>query len=98
MTYLGRDHGDFGGMIGVRSRIPIMTPLKLFATVMVALLFGLLSMPSFAANGNDGATNPGDPTAKQRPHRKHGKHQHRHRRNPDGNRRHAPAPVGTDRG
>ena len=77
-------------------RIPIMTLLKILATALAALTFTLLAMPSFAANSNDGMTNPSsnpsDPAAKPKRHRKHqGQHRHQRQNNPDGNPQ-APAP------
>lgn len=82
-------------MIDAPKRIPIMTLLKLVATLLAAGLLTFLASPGFAANSNDGVTNapsnPGDPAAKPRRHRKHqGQHRHHRRRNPDRSRQ---APV-----
>jgi hypothetical protein len=98
-------------MIGTALRIPVMTLLKILATLLVALTFALLALPGFAANDNDGVTNgapanPGDPAARpRRHHHKHqGNQQRLHRRlQPDGNTTPPPAPQGsapgeTDRG
>jgi hypothetical protein len=86
------------GMIGAAARIPIMTLLKILATVLAAGLFTLLGGPGFAANANDGVStgapgNPGDPATQPRRHRKHS-HRH-HRRHRDGN---PTGPVATPQG
>jgi len=111
VKYVGREQGYFTGMIGDPMRIPVMTLLKILATLLVALTFVLLALPGFAANDNDGVTNgapatPGDPAAKPRRHHHthHGTQQRPHRRpRPDGNPTPPPAPQGgapgeTDRG
>jgi hypothetical protein len=77
VTYVGRDQGEFTGMIGPSGRIPIMTLLKLLATALVALSFLTLASPGFAANDGTGAptgttNNSQDPSAK--PKRHHHKH------------------------
>jgi hypothetical protein len=89
-------------MIDTPKRIPIMTLLKLLATLLAAGLLTFLASPGFAANSNDGLTtppaNPGDPAAKPRRHRKHpGQHRHQRRQNPDGSPQ-APASAPSDRG
>lgn len=76
-------------MIDTLRRNTIMTLLKILATGLAALTFTLLAMPGFAANGNDGLTNPSsnpaDPAAKPRRQHKHQrKHRHQRRQNPDG--------------
>lgn len=86
MTHVGRDQGDFTGMIVASKRIPIMTLLKILVTAMVAVAFMLIASPGFAANDGDGVAGgtpnaPADPAAKQRRHRKHKLHRH-HRRHP----------------
>jgi hypothetical protein len=87
-------------MIGARPGVSrIMTLLKLVITLLAAGLLSFLASPGFAANSNDGASNPpsgpSDPAAKPRRHRKHhGHHRHHRRQNRDGNPNQALAPRG----
>jgi hypothetical protein len=80
-----------------------MPLLKLVITLLATGLLSSLASPGFAANSNDGATNPpsgtNDPAARPRRHRKHpGRHRHHRRQNRDGSPSQAPAPNPWNRG
>jgi len=55
---VGRDQGDFTGMIGACERTPNMTLLKILAILLVAGGLGFLALPGFAASDHDGVTGP----------------------------------------
>lgn len=91
-------------MIDAPQRIPIMTLLKLIATLLSTGLLVFLALPSLAANGDDGttngtpSTNPNNPAAKPQ-HRKHGNHRPRQQQQPGGGSpTGTPAPQGTNFG
>jgi hypothetical protein len=96
---VGRDQGDFTGMIGACERTPNMTLLKILAILLVAGGLGFLALPGFAASDHDGVTGPfakpSNSGAKPRRHRRHDGTRQPHRPRKQNGSPQAPAPQRT---